>query len=115
MCASSFGLDNLTALVDVNNIMADGYASEVLKSEPIVDKWQAFGWQVQRVNGNEVEELLHAFETAKAPGKPQAIICDTLMGKGVRFIETREKAHFVRVDQSEWDLACQQLEESRSR
>ena len=116
MCASSFGLNNLTALVDVNNVMADGYASEVLKLEPVVDKWQAFGWHVQRVNGNEIQELLDAFDrTEKVKRQPQIIICDTLMGKGVRFIETREKAHFVRVDQNEWDVAFRQLEESKSR
>ena len=116
MCASSFGLDRLIALVDVNNVMADGYASDVLKSEPISDKWEAFGWHVQRVNGNDIRALLGAFENLEGvKDKPQVIICDTLMGRGVPFIETREKAHFVRVEQGEWELALQQLEEGRNR
>lgn len=116
MCAASYRLENLTALVDVNNVMADGYASDVLRSEPIHEKWRAFGWHVQRVNGNHIEELLDAFAKRKeVRDRPGAIICDTLMGKGVEFIEKREKSHFVRVEQAEWDLAFKQLDESRSR
>jgi transketolase len=116
MCASSFKLNRLTAVVDVNNVMADGYASDVLQSEPITDKWEAFGWHVQRVNGNDIQALMKAFDqVAAVPDKPQVIVCDTLMGKGVPFIETREKAHFVRVDSSEWEIARQQLEEGKNK
>jgi len=116
MCASSFKLNRLTAVVDVNNVMADGYASDVLQPEPITDKWEAFGWYVQRVNGNDIQALMKAFDqVATVPDKPQVIVCDTLMGKGVPFIETREKAHFVRVDPSEWEIARQQLEEGKNK
>lgn len=116
MCASSFKLNKLTALVDVNNVMADGYASDVLRTEPITDKWEAFGWHVQRVNGNDVQALMRAFDSVTAvPDRPQVIVCDTLMGKGVPFIETREKAHFVRVDPGEWEIARQQLEEGKNK
>jgi transketolase len=116
MCAGSFKLDKLAALVDVNNVMADGHASEVLKSEPITDKWEAFGWHVQRVNGNDIQALMRAFDNLTiVRQKPQVIVCDTLMGKGVPFIETREKAHFVRVESSEWELAQEQLKEGQKR
>jgi transketolase len=116
MCAGSFKLDKLIALVDVNNVMADGHASEVLKSEPITDKWEAFGWHVQRVNGNDIQALMRAFDNLTiVREKPQVIVCDTLMGKGVPFIETREKAHFVRVESSEWELAQEQLKEGQKR
>lgn len=112
MCAASYAAANLTALIDVNDTVADGPVSEVLNFEPLVDKWQAFGWHVQRVNGNDVQELLNAFDaTAKERTAPQVIICDTVMGKGVQFIEKR-RAHFVRVDQNEWAVAFKQLEES---
>jgi transketolase len=116
MCAGSFKLDKLAALVDVNNVMADGHASEVLKSEPITDKWEAFGWHVQRVNGNDIQALMRTFDNLTiVRQKPQVIVCDTLMGKGVPFIETREKAHFVRVESSEWELAQEQLKEGQKR
>jgi transketolase len=115
MCAGSYAIDNLVTLVDVNNIVADGCASDVLKFEPVGDKWRAFGWHVQRVNGHDVQALLDAFDATKeVRTSPHVIICDTVMGKGVQFFEER-KAHFVRVEQDEWDLAFKQLEESDNR
>nr|WP_312231363.1 transketolase [Pseudomonas sp.] len=112
MSASHWKLDNLIALVDVNNQQADGYSSEVLAFEPIVDRWQAFGWFTQRVDGNDIGALVKAFDAARQhPGpQPRVIICDTRMGKGVPFLENREKTHFIRVDESEWDLALDMLD-----
>ncbi|WP_342246471.1 transketolase [Pseudomonas sp. OTU5201] len=112
MSASHWKLDNLIAIVDVNNQQADGYSSEVLAFEPIVDRWQAFGWFVQRVDGNDLEQLVRAFDAARQHdgAQPRVIICDTRMGKGVPFLENREKTHFIRVDENEWDLALEVLE-----
>ncbi|MFC5696763.1 transketolase [Pseudomonas sp. GCM10022186] len=112
MSASHWKLDNLIAIVDVNNQQADGYSTEVLAFEPIVDRWQAFGWFVQRVDGNDLEQLVQAFDAARDHNGPQprVIICDTRMGKGVPFLEIREKTHFIRVDENEWDLALEALE-----
>jgi len=112
MSASHWQLDNLIALIDVNNQQADGHSSEVLAFEPIVDRWQAFGWFTQRVDGNDIAALVAAFDAARQhPGpQPRVIICDTRMGKGVPFLENREKTHFIRVDESEWDLALNMLD-----
>lgn len=112
MSAAHWKLDNLIAIVDVNNQQADGYSTEVLAFEPIVDRWQAFGWFVQRVDGNDLEQLVQAFNAARNHNGPQprVIICDTRMGKGVPFLESREKTHFIRVDENEWDLALEALE-----
>lgn len=112
MSASHWKLDNLIALVDVNNQQADGHSSEVLAFEPIVDRWQAFGWFVQRVDGNDLEQVVRAFDAARQHplAQPRVIICDTRMGKGVPFLENREKTHFIRVDEHEWDLALEVLE-----
>ncbi|WP_163030341.1 transketolase, partial [Pseudomonas viridiflava] len=92
MSASHWKLDNLIAIIDVNNQQADGHSSEVLAFEPIVDRWQAFGWFTQRVDGNDLQALVAAFDAARQhPGaQPRVIICDTKMGKGVPFLETRE-------------------------
>ncbi|WP_040263453.1 transketolase [Pseudomonas massiliensis] len=115
MSASHWKLDNLIAIIDVNNQQADGYSSEVLAFEPIVDRWQAFGWFTQRVDGNDLNALVAAFDGARQhPGaQPRIIICDTRMGKGVPFLESREKTHFIRVDEHEWDLALNHLEEGK--
>ncbi len=112
MSASHWKLDNLIAIIDVNNQQADGYSSEVLAFEPIVDRWQAFGWFVQRVDGNDLDQLVRAFDAARRHDgtQPRVIICDTRMGKGVPFLENREKTHFIRVDENEWDLALEVLE-----
>lgn len=107
MSASHWKLDNLIAIIDVNNQQADGHSSEILAFEPIVDRWQSFGWFTQRVDGNDMEALLKAFDQARnyKGTCPRVIICDTKMGKGVSFLESREKTHFIRVDEHEWDDA----------
>ncbi len=107
MSASHWKLDNLIAIIDVNNQQADGHSSEILAFEPIVDRWQSFGWYTQRVDGNNMEALLEAFDQARnyKGTCPRVIICDTKMGKGVSFLENREKTHFIRVDEHEWDDA----------
>ncbi|RMR98664.1 Transketolase [Pseudomonas coronafaciens pv. garcae] len=116
MSASHWKLDNLIAIIDVNNQQADGHASEVLAFEPIVDRWQAFGWFTQRVDGNDLNALVAAFDAARQHqgAQPRVIICDTKMGKGVAFLETREKTHFIRVDEHEWDIALSNLDEGKT-
>jgi transketolase len=116
MSASHWKLDNLIAIIDVNNQQADGHSSEVLAFEPIVDRWQAFGWFTQRVDGNDIDALVSAFDAARnhTGAQPRVIICDTKMGKGVDFLETREKTHFIRVDENEWDLALENLQIGRT-
>ncbi|MEN4851809.1 transketolase [Pantoea agglomerans] len=113
MSASHWQLDNLIALIDVNNQQADGHSSEILAFEPIVDRWQSFGWYTQRVDGNDISALQAAFDAARSwlEPQPRVIICDTRMGKGVPFLESREKTHFIRVDADEWDKALTALEQ----
>lgn len=113
MSAAHHQLSNLICLVDINNQQADGPSSEVLKFEPLIDRWQSFGWHVQRVDGNDLWATRNAFDVARALDKPQprVILFDTLMGKGVPFLEQREKNHFIRVDPPEWDMALAMLEQ----
>lgn len=115
MGAAHHRLDNLICLVDINNQQADGPSGKVMGFEPLADKWAAFGWHVQRVDGNELPAVLAAFDTARALAepKPRVILFDTLMGKGVPFLEQREKNHFVRVDPPEWQLALDHLDQSQ--
>lgn len=113
--AAHHRLGNLICLVDINNQQADGPSSRVLGFEPLADKWGAFGWHVQRVNGNDLEAVAAAFDTARLlkEAKPRVILFDTLMGKGVPFLEQREKNHFIRVDPPEWQQALKILDESQ--
>ncbi len=107
MGAAHHQLDNLICLIDINNQQADGPSSKILGFEPLADKWAAFGWHVQRVNGNDLPSVVEAFDIARSlkDKKPRVILCDTLMGKGVPFLESREKNHFIRVDPPEWQQA----------
>lgn len=115
MSAAHHGLSNLICLVDINNQQADGPSTKVLGFEPLADKWAAFGWHVQRVDGNDLAAVLAAFDRARAltEAKPRVILFDTLMGKGVPFLETRDKNHFIRVDPSEWQQALAVLDQSQ--
>jgi transketolase len=113
MAAANFKLDNLVAIVDINNMQADGRVSDVMGIEPVTEKWKAFGWHVQAVDGNSIKNLIQALYAARSiANQPKVLVCTTLMGKGVPFLETRPKAHFVRVETHEWDLAISELEKS---
>jgi transketolase len=115
MSAAHHRLDNLIAIVDVNNQQADGPSKQMMGFEPLAEKVRAFGWFVQRIDGNDLDAVVAAFDAAKSHegAKPRMIIADTLMGKGVPFLEARERNHFMRVDQHEWQLALQALEAGR--
>jgi len=115
MGAAHHRLSNLICLIDINNQQADGPSGKIMGFEPLVDKWAAFGWHVQRVDGNDLPGVLHAFDVARnlTEDKPRVIICDTLMGKGVPFLEQREKNHFIRVDPPEWQHALEILDQSQ--
>ena len=104
MSASSHKLDNLIGIVDVNNMQADGPSTQILNVEPLLPKFEAFGWYVQRVDGNDISALVEAFDRARMSDRkvPRLIICDTKMAKGIDFLEKRERSHFLRVEPEEW-------------
>lgn len=80
-------LHNLTALIDRNNIQIDGMTEDVMPLEPLADKYRAFNWHVIEINGRNMEEIIDAFESARAIfEKPTLIIAHTIPGKGVHDI-----------------------------
>jgi len=88
MSAAHYNLNNLTVIVDRNGVQIDGTTENVMKLEPLDKKWQAFGWNVIKCNGNEIEEILEAFDKCKhEKRKPNVIIAKTKMGKGIAEIE----------------------------
>ena len=94
MSAAHHKLDNLIAIIDVNNQQADGPSKQMMGFEPLADKMRAFGWFVQRIDGNDLDAVVAAFDAATRirNAQPRMIIADTLMGKGVPFLEAARKA-----------------------
>jgi transketolase len=90
MEAAHYKLDNLIAIVDFNRLQIDGPVCEVMNIEPLEEKYRAFGWDIVRVNGHDMKQVVAALEQAKerpATGKPLLVIADTVKGKGVSFME----------------------------
>ncbi|GGF59375.1 transketolase [Mameliella alba] len=114
MSASAHQLDNLICVVDFNDQQADGPTTQALARGDEAPKWAAFGWHAQEVDGNDLDALVTAFDTARtlSDPRPRVIICKTQMCKGVPFLEEREITHFVRVDPSEWARAIAILDDA---
>ncbi len=87
MSASHFGLHRITAIVDRNHFQNDGPGDEIMRIDPVGDKWAAFGWGVQHVDGHDVEAVRDALLRARArTDAPQVVICETVKGRGVSFM-----------------------------
>ncbi len=96
MSASHYHLDNLICIVDYNKAMAKGLIWELMGIEPFYDKWKAFGWNVQEVDGHNLNEVYGALYKARwvlANGKPNVVIAHTVKGKGVERAEFNYKWH----------------------
>ncbi len=94
MCAGHYKLDNLITFIDKNRLQIDGFTCDVLNPNPIADKFAAFGWNVQVIDGHDVAAIRKAVETAKnAKGKPNVIVAETVKGKGVSFMENDGSWH----------------------
>ena len=110
MLAPKMGLDNLTVLIDRNNLQGYGRPSELVSFEPLEEKFASFNWDVQRVDGHNHEQLRKALlKPAKAP---KMIICDTVKGKGVSFMEDEMKWHYFIVTDEYLEQAIAELEGS---
>ncbi|OGS05581.1 MAG: transketolase [Elusimicrobia bacterium RIFCSPLOWO2_12_FULL_59_9] len=94
MAAPKFNLDNLTVILDHNNGQIDGPVEEIMPLAPLPEKWKAFNWHVQCIDGHDFKEIFAALETADAvQGKPHAILAKTVKGKGVSFMEHQIEWH----------------------
>jgi transketolase len=94
LSASKHRLDNLTLLVDYNKIQSAGLTAEILDLEPLLDKWKSFGFAAAEVDGHDVHALRDLLRrTPLAPGRPTAIVCHTVKGKGIHFAEHDPEWH----------------------
>lgn len=110
MSGYKFKLDNLIAIVDYNKLQLDGYNDEVMPIEPLEDKWQAFNWHTQRINGHDIEQIISAIEKAKSKkGIPSVIIADTIKGKGISYMEDKCGWHGKAPDKNEYECAIKEL------
>ena len=110
MSASHYGLDNLVAIVDRNRIQNDRFTDEVMKLEPLGDKWGAFGWRVLEIDGHDMGEILEGLAAAvSVEGQPTVVIARTVKGKGVSFMENNPAFHGAGPSEEEFQRALAEL------
>jgi transketolase len=110
MAAAHYKLDNLTAIVDKNEIQLSGFTKDIMSLEPLPAKWDAFGWRASEVDGNDIDEVLAALEDAKkVKGQPAAIIAHTVKGKGVSFMENNVDFHGKAPNAEQLEKALKEL------
>lgn len=110
MTAAHYKLDNLTLFVDCNGLQIDGKVEDVMNVEPVSDKFQAFGWKALNVDGHDVAAIDKAVEEAKGTKKsPTVIVCRTVKGKGVSFMENQAGWHGAAPDDRQFQIAMEDL------
>ncbi len=110
MAAGHYRLDNLCGIVDKNDLQIDGWVREVMNIDPIAEKYAAFNWNVLDIDGHDMEQILDAFERARATsGRPTVIIAHTIKGKGVSFMENQAGWHGVAPNREQFEKAMVDL------
>ncbi len=110
MSASHYGLDNLVAIVDRNRIQNDRFTDDVMKLEPLAQKWEAFGWKALEIDGHDMEAVVEGLETAATvQGQPAVVIARTVKGKGVSFMENNPAFHGAAPNEEEFQNALAEL------
>ena len=111
MAASHYRCDNLCAILDYNGFQIDGKTRDIMGLEPIVAKWQAFGWHTIEIDGHNMSQILAAYQKAAAlKEKPCIIIAATVKGKGVSFMENVVDFHGRAPTKEEAEKALKELE-----
>ncbi len=110
MAAAHYKLDNVIAFLDHNGFQIDGPVKEIMSPEPVAEKWKAFGWDVQVIDGHNIKEIIAATEKCRAvKDKPSMIIAETVKGKGVSFMEDKVEWHGAAPKADEVEKALQEL------
>ncbi len=110
MTAAHYDLDNVTAIVDHNKAQQTGWVRDVLDYSPLTEKWRAFQWDVQEIDGHDMEAVLEALQRAKATqGRPSCIVAHTVKGKGVSFVEADYAYHGKALTKEEEQRALEEL------
>lgn len=109
MSANKYKLNNLIAFLDYNKLQIDGSNDEVMPVTPVKEKFEAFGWFVEEINGHDFNEIINAVNIAKSQEKPTLIIANTIKGKGVSFMEGKSEWHGKAPKQEEYERAIEEL------
>lgn len=110
MTAAHHKLDNICAILDNNNLQIDGNVDKVKGIEPLDKKWEAFGWNVIKINGHDFGAIIKAFDEAeKMKGKPTIILATTVKGKGVSFMEDACEFHGAAPNADQTEKALKEL------
>lgn len=114
MSAAYYKLGNLVAVVDNNKLQLDGCISDVMEIEPLKDKWLAFGWNVMSIDGHNMNEIVTALDKIPSSNTtvPTVIICRTVKGKGVSFMENQPQWHAGSIDESVLEKCIADLKET---
>lgn len=116
MFAAHYKLDNVTVFLDHNGLQIDGRISDVMSPEPLDEKWRAFGWDVQVIDGHSISAIISALDHAReVKGKPSMIMANTIKGKGVSFMEDAAGWHGVAPKPEEAERALAELDQRRLR
>jgi transketolase len=111
MYAGAGKLDNLVAIVDQNKLQAMGAVADRMNSNPLPEKWQAFGWQVVEIDGHNVPEIVAALGEAETiKGRPTAIIAHTVKGRGFSFAEGNVAFHNGAMTQAQYELGLKEAD-----
>ncbi len=111
LIAAHHKLDNLFVIVDANELQAMGRVKEILNIEPLKDKWKAFGWEVQEIDGHNFEDIERSLISPPFhKEKPMAVIAKTIKGKGVSFMERENLYHYKALSDEEYQRALKELE-----
>jgi transketolase len=109
MSADKFKSNNLIAIVDYNKVAQDNITRDLKDLEPLEDKWNAFNWDVHRIDGHNMKAIMDVLQLPLHPEKPRVIIADTIKGKGVSFMEGKTAWHGVAPSQEDYDKALKEL------
>lgn len=111
LAAAHFGLDNLIIINDKNGLQLAGLTKDIMNTDPLADKWRAFGMQVTECKGNDMASIVAALEGLKQEGKPNVIIAHTTKGAGVSFIQGKPEWHHRVPKGEEIELAMEELKD----
>jgi transketolase len=111
MAASKFKLDNITVILDRNRIQQDGFTEDIMPLDPVRDKWAAFNWSTEEVNGHNIEQIIDAFnKTNQVKDRPSIIIANTIKGNGIKHMTNNPQWHGKAPPRKHTPLLLEELE-----